>query len=294
MDKVGRSRTRLGIHRFSVSRGSGGGSGSGTWLVFPCQPADRRAIPYSMEAMPSSVRLGLLVLGFGGAWLLSACRSNEPSEAGSLGPGADPPGPLAEAPLAIKNKFPGGQNDRGLKAHVPPPEPLDCSGVAKVTPCMRYYLPLLGNPSTDLPLQKSYKNAFGDACYNSADATPTFNCFYRKKDVEGTAAKEGQACTDAKMIADIVQAAPYDKQYKCLQTPGTENYWLQVGPDPAIHIDINYGIAPLETSLIDVGGVPTAINGPYRNLPEPSTVEPGRRFWCDRINGVAAPRTPTS
>jgi hypothetical protein len=88
------------------------------------------------------------------------------------------------------------------------------------------------------------------------------------------------------MIADIVQAAPYDKQYKCLQTPGMEDYWLQVGPDPGIHIEIKYGIAPLETSLIDVGGVPTAINGPYRNLPEPSTVEPGKDFHCYRIDGV--------
>jgi hypothetical protein len=232
--------------------------------------------------------LSVLLLGFVGAGVTGACGSSEPSEAGALGPGVDPPDPVAEARLGIKGTFPPSkQRELGPSLHAPPPpEPAECSEIVRAEPCMLYYLPLLGNPSTNEAERNKYKAAFGDACYNSADAMPTFNCFYRKADVEGTAGKEGQGCTDAKMIADVYGAAPYDKNYKCLPVAGTKDYWLQVGPDPAIHIDIKYGNAPLETSLIDVDGVPTAVSGPYRNLPEPSKVKVGGRFNCYYIDGV--------
>ena len=80
------------------------------------------------------------------------------------------------------------------------------------------------------------------------------------------------------MIATIFGASPYADQYKC--QPSGSDFSLQVGPDVMNVIYIKYGEAPLETSLIDVNGVPTAINGPYRNLPEPSNVKVGGRFEC--------------
>jgi hypothetical protein len=46
-----------------------------------------------------SAMLGVVVLGFG-AWMTAACGSSEPSETGSVGPGVDPPDPLAEVSLA--------------------------------------------------------------------------------------------------------------------------------------------------------------------------------------------------
>ncbi len=159
-----------------------------------------------------------------------------------------------------------------------PSEPVECSEKFKPTPCMRYYLPLLGNPHQNEALAAKYKAAFGDACYKSDVPTPTFSCFYKKADVVGTATKEGKACVDAKMIATIFGASPYADQYKC-QPSGTD-YSLQVGPDVMNVIYIKYGEAPLETSLIDVNGVPTAINGPYRNLPEPPNVKVGGSFYC--------------
>lgn len=143
---------------------------------------------------------------------------------------------------------------------------------------MLFYLPLLGNPHKDEALAAKYRAAFGDACYKSDVPTPTFNCFYKKADVAGTATKEGKACADAKMIATIFGASPYADQYKC--EPSGSDYSLQVGPDVSNVIYIKYGEAPLETSLIDVNGVPTAINGPYRNLPEPPNVKVGGSFHC--------------
>jgi hypothetical protein len=91
----------------------------------------------------------------------------------------------------------------------------------------------------------------------------------------------GKACTDAKMIAEVYGAAPYADNYKCEDIKGTDDWSLQVGSDPANKIIINYQAAPLETSLIDVEGVPTLeVNGPYRNLPQLITVKPGETFYC--------------
>ncbi|TKD06383.1 hypothetical protein [Polyangium fumosum] len=149
-------------------------------------------------------------------------------------------------------------------------------------PCKRYRIPLLGNPHENVALRNKYKAAFGGACYTSAGPTPTFDCFYKPSQMT----PKGKACTDAQKIPEVFGAAPYDKGYECQEVQGTKDWWLQVGPDPAIKIDIYYLDAPLETSLIDVNGVPTAINGPYRNLPEPSKVIPGKDFHCYHIDGV--------
>lgn len=133
---------------------------------------------------------------------------------------------------------------------------------------MKYRIQLLGNLMNPV-LRGNYKTKFGSACYVSE--SNTFDCFYRDP---------LKACEDGVLVPDVYGAAEYDKTYKCQQVPGTKDWWRQVGPDPAIKIDIKYDKAPLETSLIDVNGVPTAINGPYRNLPEPSTVKIGGRFDC--------------
>jgi hypothetical protein len=216
--------------------------------------------------------LGVLVLGFGGAGMTGACGSSKPREAESLRAEVDPPDPLAEAPLAIHTKPPL----RERPPRFPPGEPIECFDVMAPRPCKAYRIPLLGNPHQDVALRNKYKAAFGGACYMSAGPIPTFDCFYKPSQMT----PKGKACTDAQKIAEVFGAAPYDEGYDCQEVKGTKDWWLQVGPDPAIKIDIYYLDAPLETSLIDVNGVPTAINGPYRNLPEPSRVEVGGSFHC--------------
>ena len=99
---------------------------------------------------------------------------------------------------------------------------------------------------------------------------PTFDCYYKTWQA---------ACTDAVKIGEVWGGAPYDKGYTC-QPVGNGDYTLQIGQDVALKITINYQKAPRQTPLIDVNGAPTAVNGPYRNLPEPATVEPGREFFC--------------
>ena len=42
---------------------------------------------------------------------------------------------------------------------------------------MRYHIPLVGNPSTDVALRSKYIAAFGTACYMSE--FDTFDCFYK-------------------------------------------------------------------------------------------------------------------
>ena len=132
---------------------------------------------------------------------------------------------------------------------------------------MRYHIPLDGNPSTDVALRSKYIAAFGAACYMSEGGT--FDCFYEKLQA---------ACADAVKIAEVYGAAPFDKTYTCQPVVGTEDYTLQVGADVANRITINYQAAPPESSFIDVDGTPTEINGPYRNLPQLTTVKPGADF----------------
>ncbi len=135
---------------------------------------------------------------------------------------------------------------------------------------MRYHIPLDGSPSTDVALRNKYIAAFGSACYMSE--ANTFDCFYEKWQ---------DACADAVKIAEVYGAAPYDKGYTCQPVVGTEDYTLQVGPDVANQIPINYQAAPRQTPLVEVDGVPTEVNGPYRNLTEPKTLGSGELFDCD-------------
>lgn len=220
--------------------------------------------------------LGVLVLGLGGAWIMGACGSSEPSEAGSLGPGVDPPDPTAEAPLAIKQKLPPSIK-KSLHPSVPSlGELAKCSDIA-VKQCKSYRIQLLGDPTNNIELRKKYKAALESACYVSA--TNTFNCFYKTPQ---------KACQDVLLVPKVFGAAPYeDHPTTCKQIPGTENWSLQIGSDPANVTYMYYVDPPPQHPLIWVDGVPTLeINGPYRNLPEPSTVEPGKPFDCYRIDGV--------
>ncbi|MRG95690.1 hypothetical protein [Polyangium spumosum] len=189
-----------------------------------------------------SAVLGVLVLGFGGAWMTGACG-------GPLDPGPlDACAALPEAPLD---------------------EPTECAEPMQ-KPCMLYRIPLLGNPTENGALRGEYIAAFGSACYMSAGPIPTFNCFYKTWQ---------SACADAVKIGKVSGNAEYDEGYEC-QPVGNGDYTLQVGPDPAIKIPITYEDAPLATSLIEIKTVPTEVNGPYRNLVEVTTVKPEKDFNC--------------
>ena len=180
----------------------------------------------------------MLVWGLGGAGMAGACGSNEPGPPGS---GVTPPETPTDTPT-------------------PCSESMDDS-------CMRYHIPLVGNPSSDVALRNKYIAAFGSACYMSE--VTTFDCFYQKWQ---------SACADAVKIAEVSGIAPYDKGYTC-QPVGNGDYTLQVGPDVANKLTINYQAAPRQTPLTEINGSPTAVNGPYRNLPEPQEVGPGKNFY---------------
>ncbi|MDC3962250.1 hypothetical protein [Polyangium jinanense] len=132
---------------------------------------------------------------------------------------------------------------------------------------MRYRIPLVGNPKTDVALRAKYIAAFGTACYMSE--ANTFDCFYQKWE---------DACADAVKIGEVSGNAPYDDSYTC-QPVGNGDYTRQIGSDVANKITINYQAAPRQTPLIEVNGMPTEVNGPYRNLPEPQVVGPGIDFY---------------
>lgn len=189
--------------------------------------------------------LFVLLLGFGGAGMMGACDGSEPDSASSTS---------VLCPLA------------GTGA-CEPSEPTECPAAIE-KPCMRYRIELMGNPHDNAELGNKYKTAFGSACYLFEKGG--FGCFYRKPQ---------KACEDAVLVPDVFGAAAYEKHPKtCKNVPGTENYSLQIGPNPANVTYMYYEDAPLETSLIDVNGVPTAVNGPYRNLPDPQVVGPGEEF----------------
>jgi hypothetical protein len=183
--------------------------------------------------------LGVLIWGFVGAGMTGACGSNEP---GPLDPGVTPPDTPTECPAPIEK------------------------------PCMRYRIPLFGNPSIDVALRNKYIAAFGTACYMSE--ANTFDCFYK-----GWQA----ACADAVQIAEVAGAVPYEKGYTC-QPVGNGDYTLQVGPDVANKITINYQAAPRQTPLIEINGMPTEVNGPYRNLTEPQDLGPGKDFYKKTVD----------
>lgn len=188
--------------------------------------------------------LGVLLLGFGGAGITGACGS---IDSGPLGSGVTPPDTPTECPAQIEE------------------------------PCMRYRIPLAGNPSTDLALRGKYIAAFGTACYMSE--IDTFDCFYKPWKA---------ACADAVKIGEVSGNAAYDKGYTC-QRVGNGDYTLQVGPDIANSITINFQAAPRQTPLIEINGTPTEVNGPYRNLNEPQQLGPGIDFYKMTVdeNGTA-------
>jgi hypothetical protein len=203
-------------------------------------------------------RFGLLL-----AVCMAACSPDEPSPEGERESGdsqsMEPPGPLAPGVL-------------------PPERPIECYGKIEA-PCMRYRIPLVGNPFMDVALRSKYVAAFGSACYLSD--VNTFDCFYKSWQ---------KACADAVQIGEVSGNAPYDKGYTC-QPVGNGDYTLQVGPDVANKITINYQKAPRQTPLIDVNGTPTAVNGPYRDLPEPQEVGPGKDFHCKNVDNKGTQMT---
>lgn len=164
---------------------------------------------------------------------------------------------------------------------IPPARPGECMGLID-NQCMRYRIPLLGNPSIDIALRNQYIAAFGSPCYISE--ANTFDCFYKTWQ---------KACADAVKISEVWGGVPYDTGYTC-QPVGNGDYTLQVGADVALKITINYQKAPRQTPLIDVNGTPTAVNGPYRNLTEPQKLGPGEDFYCSTVdkNGVNIKQVP--
>ncbi|MFT3768423.1 MAG: hypothetical protein QM820_23490 [Minicystis sp.] len=178
----------------------------------------------------------VLVMGFGAAGMAGACVSSAPGTSASTSSG-DPFNPAAACPA---------NNE---------------------VPCMRYHIPLAGNPSTDVALRSKYIAAFGSACYMSEFGT--FDCFYQKWE---------KACADAVKIGEVSGNAPYDKGYMCQPVAGTEDYTLQIGSDVANYITINYQAAPRQTPLTEINRVPTEVSGPYRNLTDPAGVGPGDEF----------------
>lgn len=121
---------------------------------------------------------------------------------------------------------------------------------------------------SSLALDGQAPGPFGSACYVSE--VDTFDCFYRTWQA---------ACADAVKIGELAGNQPYDTGYIC-QPVGNGDYTLQVGPNVALEITINYQHAQRQTPLIDVNGTPTEVNGPYRSLPDPQTVGPGEDFRC--------------
>jgi hypothetical protein len=193
--------------------------------------------------------LGVLALGFGVAWPMGACGASTPSTSSGSG------GSGGSACSAQSNDPPDDDETMGT-----------CS--APDDACWRYKILLVGDPNTHLDLRDAYTAAFGDACYVSV--SNTFDCFYKTWQA---------ACADAALIGEVSGNAPYDKGYTC-QPDGVGNYTLQNGPDPALVTYITYYAAPRQTPLVEVNGVQTEVNGPYRNLPEPQTIEPGMDFYC--------------
>lgn len=212
------------------------------------------------------------VLLVGGAFLLGACGTNE-SEA--VGPGGDPADPVAEAELATRKRA-AVKVKQGLGPDVPSiKERAECEDVA-VDNCKSYRITLLGDPNNNDDLRKAYKAKFGEACYVSA--TNAFNCYFKTPQ---------KACEQVMFVPGIAGAAAYDKYPLTCKHQGGDIWTLQIGPDSANVTNIYYEYPPLQHPLIQVDSVPTLqVNGPYRNLPEPSKVLPGRDFHCSRIDGV--------
>jgi len=186
--------------------------------------------------------LGLLVLGFGGAWMTGACG-------GPLDPG------LADSCQA--------------PSEIPTETSTECVEPTTET-CMRYRSELMGDPNTDRVLRQKYKSAIGSACYVSVENT--FNCFFKDP---------REACAQTVLVPKVFGAAPYQEHPEtCEEDESTGNWSLQTGSDPANLTYMYYDEAPLETSLIEIKTVPTEVNGPYRNLVEVTPIKPEKDFYC--------------
>jgi len=181
--------------------------------------------------------LGVLLLGFGGAWMTGAC-------VGEIGPLSSSASSASVCPA--------------LPAAPATPGPTTCPAPIE-DPCWRYHIQLVGD-LMNTALRAKYIAVFGDACYVSE--ANTFDCWYKTWQ---------DACVDAVKIGEVSGNAPYDRGYEC-QPDGVGNYWLQIGPDVANRTWIFFDKAPRQTPLVEVDGVDVEVNGPYRNLPEPPTV----------------------
>ena len=194
-----------------------------------------------------------LLLGFTGTITVAACAGDE-QELPSPSLTGRKPEPVGRVPLPP------------APPSAPPSDAAPECAAEVEKPCMRYLIPIVGNPETDLALRAAYIAAFGTACYMSE--ANTFDCYYKpiKK-----------ACADAVRIGEVSGNAAYDPGYVC-QAVGNGDYTLQIGPDSANKLVIYLEDSPRQTPLIDINGVPTAVNGPYRNLPEPKQVGVGEPF----------------
>lgn len=185
--------------------------------------------------------LGVLVLGFVGAGMTGACDANT-----QLPPRVTLPDTSTETP----EECPDDIED----------------------PCMRYLIPLVGNPKDDAALRAKYIAAFGSACYMSEPdmfGESTFNCFYKSIN---------KACEDAALIGEVSGNAPYDKGHTCQSVANTDDYTLQIGPDVSNKLFIYFMDAPRQTPFVMVDGMSVEVNGPYRNLVDPADVAPGYEF----------------
>jgi len=145
----------------------------------------------------------------------------------------------------------------------------ECADTLEV-PCKRYRIELLGNPTGNVELQKSYKEKFGSACYVAAK-DDSFNCYFKTPQ---------DACEAVLLVPIAFDAAAYeDHPETCQQVNGTDIWSLQTGSDPANVTYIYFEDAPRQTPLVEINGVPTEVNGPYRNLVEATSVEPGKDFY---------------
>jgi hypothetical protein len=191
--------------------------------------------------------LGVVVLGFVAAGTMGACAGDDPAPGECAAP--DPEPPVEEPSTACA-------------------EP--------VKPCMLYRIQLQGDPTNIAADRAKYKAAFGSACYVAA-ANNSFNCYF--KDLK-------TACDNGFLVPKVYGAAEYEGNFPCV--PDGNGIWSrQVGSDPAVKMYVFLENAPVETSLIDVDGIPTEINGPYRNLPQLTTVKVGGGFDCK--TGIPGP-----
>jgi len=51
-----------------------------------------------------------------------------------------------------------------------------------------------------------------------------------------------------------------------------------------VHALSHPALGQSETPLIEIDGVPTEVNGPYRNLTEPQKLVPGEEFYCKTVD----------